>query len=308
MDPTNARELRNAFGRFLTGVTIITCKEADGTPRGFTANSFTSVSLDPPLLLVCIGKTAESRPVFETSTHFAVNILCETQKDLSGLFASKDTDKFDRTSWRDGPQNSPLINDVVAWFECSRHQVVDAGDHIILIGRVCGFEHQELHPLGYGHGGYFSPCIEQAVVNASDTHSNLVVGAIVERNGEVLLVPDDSGDGLRLPHSGEGGHSGSLRNLRQQLSDLGLRVALGFLFTVEEDPDTGAQAIYYRGEANEASPSRGEFYALAALPWDKITDANEKRMLERYFAELARQRFNVYFSDGRQGHMDPVDH
>jgi flavin reductase (DIM6/NTAB) family NADH-FMN oxidoreductase RutF len=291
------RELRNAFGRFLTGVTVITTKDAQGNPRGFTANSFTSVSLEPPLLLVCIGKTAASCKTFESASHFAVNILSEKQKDISGIFASKDADKFDRVTWKDGPFNNPLLNDSVAWFECSQHEVVDAGDHIILIGQVQAFDHEEITALGYGHGGYFSPAIEQRVVNVSASSSELVVGAIVERHGEVLLLPDDTGDNLHLPHSGEGGHSGSLRNLTAQLADLGLRVSLGFLYAVYENDETGDQAIYYRGEAHEEDPSAGHYYPEHTLPWDKVSDAGEKNMLKRYFSELKRQRFSVYFSE-----------
>ncbi len=307
MPKIDSRDLRNAFGRFMTGVTVITCKEKDGTPRGFTANSFTSVSLEPPLLLICIAKTADSRESFENASHFAVNILSEQQKEISGLFATKDPDKFQRVSWRDGDDGCPVLADVVAWFECSRFEIVDAGDHIILIGKVITFDHQEMTPLGYGHGGYFSPAIEQAVFSASHTNAKLIVGAIVERNEEILLLPGNIPDTLVLPHSGEGGHSGSLRNLRKQLSELGLRVALGFLYTVYENKDSGAQAIYYRGEAHEEEPTYGKFYRFDVLPWEKIADKNERKMLERYFAELARQRFNVYFGDGEQGDMDPAN-
>ncbi|MCB1755597.1 MAG: flavin reductase [Gammaproteobacteria bacterium] len=307
MDISNPRELRNAFGRFLTGVTVLTCKDQFGTPRGFTANSFTSVSLDPPLLLVCIDKSAESRHIFEAAEHFAVNILSEQQKDISGIFATKDPDKFDRSDWHDGQFGCPLLDDVVAWFECSQHKkILDAGDHVILIGRVEAFFHQEMTPLGYGHGGYFSPGLEQAAVSATRNSAEIIVGAIVERDGEILLLPGEDGRSLHLPHSGEGGHSGSLRNLRSLLADLGLRVTLGFLYTVYENSETGAQAIYYRGEAHEEEPKRGRFYPADKLPWQRIKDEHVRKMLERYFAELARQRFNIYFGDETGGHIDPA--
>ena len=87
--------MRTAFGSFMTGVTIVTTAGVDGSPRGFTANSFTSVSIEPPLLLICIGKSAASMEVFRKAHGFAVNILAEDQKDTSVLFASKRPDKFE---------------------------------------------------------------------------------------------------------------------------------------------------------------------------------------------------------------------
>jgi flavin reductase (DIM6/NTAB) family NADH-FMN oxidoreductase RutF len=90
--------LRRALGTFVTGVTVITTRDADGTPRGMTANSFTSVSLDPPLLLVCVGKGAHSFAAFNASSSFAVNLLHEGQTDVSNLFASKAANKFDTSA------------------------------------------------------------------------------------------------------------------------------------------------------------------------------------------------------------------
>ena len=87
---------------------MITTRQADGTPRGFTANSFTSVSLDPPLLLVCLAKSARSVDVFSEALHFAVNILAEDQKAVSGLFASRTPDKFQQCDWRPGHAEMPL--------------------------------------------------------------------------------------------------------------------------------------------------------------------------------------------------------
>lgn len=297
MDITDTRELRNAFGRFLTGVTVISCKDADGQPRGFTANSFTSVSLDPPLLLVCIDKKSASREAFETSSYFAVNILSENQKDVSNIFASRDADKFERVAWRDdGPSGSPLLYDIVAFFECERFSVVEGGDHIILLGKVVNFSHDEITPLGYGHGGYFSPALEQAAVSASKCGTDLMVGAIVEHDGGILLLPGEDG-ALVLPQNGDGEQLGSLRKLRARLAELNLNVSLGFLYEVYEDPDSGAQAIYYRGESHESTATEGAFYAEKDFPWDKIRDAQVRAMLERYFDELRQQRFSVFLGD-----------
>ena len=177
MNTSDPHELRRAFGRFLTGVTVITCKDTDGTPRGFTANSLTSVSLNPPLLLACIAKSAASRAVFENTKNFAINILSANQEPVSGIFATKQADKFDLVPWRDGEHNSPILEDVVAWFECSRHRIVDAGDHIILIGKVQAYHHEDKTPLGYGPKGYFIPGVAEQIANTSA--------------GEAMPLPDD---------------------------------------------------------------------------------------------------------------------
>ena len=126
--------LRQALS-LATGVTIVPPLPRTA-PRGFTANSFTSVSLDPPLVLVCIAKTASGYPIFSASPHFSISVLAEGQKDVSSLFASKAPDKFERARWSKGPAGSPVIEEAAAWFDCQRHDVIDAGDHVILIGRV----------------------------------------------------------------------------------------------------------------------------------------------------------------------------
>lgn len=146
--------LRAAFGSFATGVTIVTTRQADGTPRGFTANSFTSVSLDPPLLLVCLGTSALSCDSFAAADHFAVSILAENQRSISGLFASKSPDKFSQARWTAGPEGMPLIDGALASFTCTRHQIVEAGDHLILIGQVMSHTSRAGNPLGYFRGSY----------------------------------------------------------------------------------------------------------------------------------------------------------
>ena len=146
------RELRTAFGSFMTGVTIVTTLDEEGQPRGFTANSFTSVSLEPPLLLICVGKSAASMAVFRQARGFAVNILSEAQKEISVLFASKRADKFEAARWRKGPFGNPLIEGSAAWFDCARYQVIDAGDHIILMGHIEAFSYSDANPLGYARG------------------------------------------------------------------------------------------------------------------------------------------------------------
>ena len=110
------RALRDAFGCFMTGVTVVTTLDADGKPLGFTANSFSSVSLDPPLLLVSIANSSGNLGAFVSGKGFAVNILGEGQKEVSGTFARPSADRFAQTYWRHGPIGSPLIAGVALQF------------------------------------------------------------------------------------------------------------------------------------------------------------------------------------------------
>src|ERR1700736_4892808 len=105
--PFDTQELQKALGTFVTGVTVVTTCEKSGRPRGFTANSFTSVSLAPPLVLVCIAKTAVSSSVFAEAPSYAVSVLSELQQETASLFASKAPDKFDRTRWHPSATGSP---------------------------------------------------------------------------------------------------------------------------------------------------------------------------------------------------------
>ncbi len=148
------RELRHAFGSFVTGVTVVTAWDAKGNPRGMTANSFTSVSLDPPLLLVCIGKHAASFETFLSARVFAVNMLHEGQAETSALFASKAPDKFKATDHRAVHTGAPVLANCLTWFDCTVHDRIDAGDHMILIGRVQAFDTSPSQPLAFCRGRY----------------------------------------------------------------------------------------------------------------------------------------------------------
>ena len=147
--------LREAFGAFMTGVTIVTALGEEG-PVGLTANSFTSVSLDPPLLLVCVAKASSSLPTIHASGGFAVNILEESQIELSNRFARPAANRYDGVAWRRGPGGSPILEGVCGWFDCRVSEEVSAGDHVVLLGRVEAFDHPGGAPLGYARGGYFS--------------------------------------------------------------------------------------------------------------------------------------------------------
>lgn len=156
-DPMQRKKLlRNAFGQFPTGVTIVTMRSKSGELRGFTANSFTSVSLEPPMLLVCPGRSADSFAAFADAEAFAVNILAQDQRDLSQRFASKGENKFDGVAWQPGSDGQPILTGATAWFECATAQWIDAGDHAILLGEINDFSAGDSLPLGFHQGSYFN--------------------------------------------------------------------------------------------------------------------------------------------------------
>lgn len=300
--PLDAAEFRRALGAFVTGVTVVTTIQPDGSPRGFTANSFTSVSLDPALILVCIAKTASSHAVFSQTDHFAVSVLAEDQKSVSGVFASKAADKFAQVEWHARITGAPLMNGAAASFDCKTHEVVDAGDHIILIGRVVDFVHTSSSPLGYCRGAYVNFSLSQDALAAAGSRAR--VGAILEhRNGIVLL---DTPQGLALPGGVKLEPASDPESLRGVLAKLGLDAHLDFLFAVfEGDSSQPGTHVYYRGRVidngSTSVAASVRVVPLAEIPWDRLQDDAVRSMLQRYVRERSEDAFGIYVGDMAAG-------
>ncbi|HUE79968.1 MAG TPA: flavin reductase family protein [Sphingomicrobium sp.] len=152
---SDPRTLRDALGCFATGVTVITCVDKDQRPFGLTANSFTSVSLDPPLLLVCVHKLAASAAALTAAGHFAVNVLQTGQQPDSIRFSTRVEDRFGNSDWSPGEYGAPVLGKSLSVFECERYAVYDGGDHHLLVGQVlkASFD-PSLDPLLYFRGSY----------------------------------------------------------------------------------------------------------------------------------------------------------
>ncbi|QKZ04138.1 p-hydroxyphenylacetate 3-hydroxylase reductase component [Pseudomonas eucalypticola] len=150
----DTRSFRRALGNFATGVTVVTAATEDGRKVGVTANSFNSVSLDPPLILWSIDKRSSSHEVFEQASHFAVNILAADQIDLSNNFARPKDDRFAEIEFEPGEGGAPVFADCSARFHCEKYQQVDGGDHWIMIGKVVNFDDFGRSPLLYHQGAY----------------------------------------------------------------------------------------------------------------------------------------------------------
>ena len=147
-------EFRRVMSCFVTGVTVVTTVDARGAKVGLTVNSFNSLSLDPPLVLWSLGLGSPLLPVFEESSHFAVNVLSEDQVDVSQRFALRAVDKFSDLKVRPGLGGAPLLPDCVAWIECRRHVQQRHGDHMLFIGEVERMACGPGRPLLFMHGHY----------------------------------------------------------------------------------------------------------------------------------------------------------
>lgn len=150
----NKDEFRHALGRFASGVTVVTTKDADGKLHGITVSAFCSVSLAPPLILICIDKHTGSHHAFEQNEFFTVNILREDQQHYSDQFASHLPDKFDGIEFYENDNNVPVLKDVLANLECRRVNAHDNGDHTIFVGQIERTTVTNGKPLVYFHGNY----------------------------------------------------------------------------------------------------------------------------------------------------------
>ncbi|TWD51244.1 flavin reductase (DIM6/NTAB) family NADH-FMN oxidoreductase RutF [Agrobacterium vitis] len=300
LDP---RALRDAFGAFVTGVTIVTTRDDAGNPIGFTANSFTSVSLDPPLLLICLARTSRNFAAMTGTKTFAVNILSEGQKDLSNTFARPVENRFAAAIWSDAPQGSPVFADVAAWFECSMQDVIDAGDHVILLGRVSAFDNSGRNGLGYARGGYFTPTLAAKAVSAA-AEGEIAIGAVLERHGEIYLLGDDV---LSLPGCVISGGD-PVAALTELLEDLtGFSVSTGFLYSVYEDKADGSQHIVYHALAEgDGVPRKGRFLPPSALSGAKFNSSATADIVNRFALESSIGNFGVYVGNETAGKVHPI--
>ena len=173
--PVDTSLLRRALGAFVTGVTVVTTRDAAGEPVGLTVNSFNAVSLSPPLVLWSLATKAASYDAFRQAEHFAVNILSAGQKNLSERFAKTGGEKFAEIPWQDDVAGMPLLDGVSASFTCRNLHQYPGGDHLIFIGEVLDFHQHGEPPLVYANGRYAR--LEDSGSSASSGHTGDVVAA-----------------------------------------------------------------------------------------------------------------------------------
>lgn len=302
MTPPDPRALRDAFGSFMTGVTVVTALGPDCNPVGFTANSFSSVSLDPPLLLVCPGKFLSSFEVFANCTHFAVNILAEGQEAVSNTFASFKGDRFATIPHHLDPHRVPLIDGAIAQFSCRKNQALPAGDHCILIGEVLHFSHVQGQGLGYASGQYFSLGLERAALeNATAT---AVCGAIIEQGEQVFL--EKTPNGFRPPQIARPDR-GRLRNdLSDDLAARGITIGLGPAYSVFDDARHRTHYAYYLATGSaEIISSDLQAVAIRDLAALSYVSPAVTEMMARFALESRTRSFGLYLGDAKRGDVHP---
>lgn len=298
---TNAKELRELFGRFLTGVTVVTLHDEEGNPRGFTANSFTSVSLDPPLVLVCIGDKAGSHDAFVNSKRFGVNILSEAQRDISTVFASRSEDRFAKVETIAPGDAAPMIEGSLGSLDCEMHSVVQAGDHSIVIGRVLRFRTNLGAPLGYYRGSYVAFGLGSTVLESA-AGSALEVGGLLEHEGHVLLCRRPGSDAWGLPSRGLGQGDDHRQLLPRLLETLGLKAGNTTLYSIYQGAGEPHVTMVFRGQVSEppepgllADGTELRFFNEEERPWEHAVSSSTANMVRRYFRERREARLGIYW-------------
>lgn len=255
--PIDARAFRDALGAFPTGVTVVTGLQPDGSAVGLTANSFTSVSMDPPLVLVCVAREAASRAALTEGPGFAVSVLAADQQALAMQFARRGADKFAGVRARREATGAPVLEGAAAWFDCTPHSVADGGDHVVLFGRVAAFGRAERPALGWRRGRF----VDVGAVR---------LAAVVARRGEALLR--ETPQGAALPAATRFGPAGDPASLLGMLDG----AAAAPLIPVSAfDAADGHVVVYAAPGAEGAAPP--------GLRWAPLEEA--RRLLP--FAEAA---------------------
>jgi 4-hydroxyphenylacetate 3-hydroxylase, reductase component len=154
MAPVSSEQFRHACGQFATGVVVAAVIDTAGAPHGLTVSSFTSVSLHPPLVLICLGHAVTNIEQFRQASHFGLSILGEEERRISDRFAQKGHDRFDGVEWRRGETGVPLLMHALATLECAAHQRFTSGDHDILVGEVVRIHAKDGAPLIHFEGRY----------------------------------------------------------------------------------------------------------------------------------------------------------
>lgn len=310
----DALSLRRAFGAFATGVTVVATRLANGETRAFTANSFSSVSMDPPLVLVCLGKFSASLELFSQADSFSVSILEEGQREMSNGFASRDPKVKIATSAKLAQDaDAPYVAGSLASFICRRHEVVDAGDHVILIGRVESYRTHEGQPLGFFRGGYvgLGPDL-QALEKLS---AKVRIGGVLGQGGKVLLCRRPGETGWEIPtatlrHGERHGHA--LARIFEALG--GIEVAMSVPYSLfQEAGETELSLIFSVESPTDLKAGKLEdgteiaLFGMEDAPWTFLKGEMKPSLLQRYLCEMRSGFYGVYFDTFEGGSVVALD-
>lgn len=292
-------QFRKALGAFTTGVTIVTTRGSNGQDYGLTANSFNSVSMDPPMVLWSLGKSSSSIEAFRGTDHFAVHILAADQETVSNRFAKSGADKFAGTAVERGHGDVPLLGGCSARFECRVAYQYDGGDHVIFVGEVLNFDNFARPPLIF-HGGNYGLLLKKADdIGASANFGEDWLGHLLGRAYYQLLMPIKKnlhGRGLRdidynilsVLSMGEGR---SLRELAQLVAIAGSQIdecdirALVEQGLVTLDPGEEAERLV-------RFTDEGRSFAIELLAFSKSAQSHAERELDYREAQVLKLLLN----------------
>lgn len=297
--PTELPRYRQALGSFLTGVTVVTTIDSDGNDRGITANSFTSVSLDPPLILFCVDRHAASYDAFTAAAGYAVHILGSHQQEVAKVFASKSPDKFAGLRVRRSTTGAAVLDNAHAVLDCVAHEIVSAGDHAVIIAQVRAFAIEDKRPLGFYQGKLQSFNAEGELArSALPSTSRLCVLWLLETlAGEIAL--SDNGNGRTLPSSAvRPAHLHDAALSAAASTTLGAPVVIDFLYSIYGSAPESLTLVY-RGRLDPSGngvpgltpPHR---LVLAEQASQALSDVTERAVLERYINERGDMSFGIY--------------
>ena len=292
--------LRSLFGSFMTGVTVVATRTELGDVRAITANSFTSVSLDPPLVLLCLAKSSLSVDVFTNCRSFSISILGEGQRDVSSSFASRDPIAKVAALGKLVGQSTPYVSGSIACIMCEQYNVVDAGDHLILIGRVLEFRAEDGQPLGFFRGSYVN--IGASIRELEQVETQLVVGAVIDCSGKVVLCRNPDSKTWEIPTAfvsrGER-HGGALDRL---FSGLGIMADARLPYSLFQEFNESSTTLIFSSEAIApvAAGMRPNGLELGLFgvddePWKLVNGEMKRGVVQRYFHERGEGLFGIYF-------------
>ena len=300
---SDPRALRDMMGSFLSGVTVVATRGSDGVPRAFTANSFTSVSLDPPLVLVCLGNKSGSYPKFATAERFSISILGDWQKDISTVFATPGADKCTAIAQLQG-EEVPYVGHSLSTMLCDMHERVSAGDHLVLIGRVTEYSTGSGRPLGFYRGRYVSFGLAEETLE--DSGSMLQVAGLLEHQGKVLLLRRSGAQHYEVPTVALRGRAQHGAELSKVFQHLGQQAEADFVYSVYQEPGASATTMVYTMRLTDAPTDRGEelpdltdgtqlrFFGAEEAPWSLVRGELPSGMLQRFFRERVTGVHGLY--------------
>ena len=280
----DSKQLRTVLGTFTTGVTIVTTRDAEGVDFGVTANSFSSVSLDPPLVLWSQAYTSKSFPAFRDSEHFAVNVLADDQVDLSNHFAKSKDDKFAEIKFSRGLGEVPVLHGTAAHFECVKVAAYPAGDHMIFLGRVERVSHSGRRPLAFAHGRYMVPYAHDlGPVSLRQAKAPLAGCDAIAKATDALPAISDAVGGLTIGLAVWGNHGPTVVRWHEGLSAAKEQLPTGLVMSITRTATGIAFAAFLPADVTEA-------FVHEDLRLFRVADEDEQEQRRAFDGVVAEAR------------------